>query len=113
MFKTKVQNTWEKYSLVHVPYKCKKVIDKLSTNKELCILKQDEGRSIGLMDRTKYTNKCLELFQTNQVIKLNHDPTKSVEGKIQRILRKFKNRLSSEEYYQLYPTGSCPGNFTA
>ena len=63
------------------------------------------------MDRNKYTDKCLELLQTNQFMKLNHDPTKSIEGKIQRVLRKVKNRLSSKEYYQLYPTGSCAGKF--
>ena len=49
------------------------------------------------MDRTKYTNKCLELLQTNQFIKLNHNPAKSIEGKIQLILRTLKNRLSSKE----------------
>ena len=43
------------------------------------------------MDRTKYTYKCLELLQTNKIMKLNHDLTKSIEGKIQRILRKAKN----------------------
>ena len=63
------------------------------------------------MDRTKYTDKCLELLQMNQFMKLNHDPGKSIEGKIQLILRKVKNRLSSKEYYQLYPTGSCAGKF--
>ena len=61
------------------------------------------------MDRTKYTDKCLELLQTNQFMKLNHDPTKSIEGKIQRILRKVKNRLSCKEYCKLYPTGSYTG----
>ena len=34
------------------------------------------------MDGTKDTNKCLELLQANQFIELNHDPTKSMEGKI-------------------------------
>ena len=33
-------------------------------------------------DGNKYTGKCLELLQTNQFMKLNHDPTKSIEGKI-------------------------------
>ena len=46
------------------------------------------------MDRTKYTNKCSEIPETNQFIKLHHDPTKSVEGKLQHLLRKFKSRLS-------------------
>ena len=36
---------------------------------------------------------------------------KIVEGKIQRLLRKFKSRLSQKEYYQFYPTGSCAGKF--
>ena len=63
------------------------------------------------MDRTKYTDKCLELLQTNQFMKLNHDPTKSIEGKIRRILRKVKNRLSSKEYCKLYPASSYTGNF--
>ena len=39
------------------------------------------------MDRTRYTTKCLELLQTNQLIKLNHDPIESIEGKIQHIFR--------------------------
>ena len=61
------------------------------------------------MDKAKYTYKCLEILETNQFTKLNHDPTKSVEGKIQTFRRKFKYRLSQKEYYQIYPTGSCAG----
>ena len=70
-----------------------------------------KGGSAVLMDRTKYTDRFLELFQTNQFKKLNHNPTNSIEGKMQYILRKLKNTLSSKEYYQLYPTVSCPGKF--
>ena len=62
------------------------------------------------MDRTKYTNKCLEILETNQKT-LNHDPRKSVEEKIQRLLREFKSRLWQKECYQLYLTGSCAGKF--
>ena len=65
------------------------MIDQLSRNKDLCILKQDKWRIVVLMDRTKYRNKSLEILETNQFIKFNHDPTKSVEGKIQRLLKKF------------------------
>ena len=64
-----------------------------------------------LMDRTRYPDKCFEMLATNQFIKLNHDPTKSVKGKIQRLLRMLKSRLSRIEYYQLHPTGSCAGKF--
>ena len=97
--KTKLRNTCEKYSEIRVPYKYKKITDQLSRNKDLCILKQDKGRGVVLMDRTKYTNICLEILETNQFTKLNHDPTKSVEEMIQRLLRKFKSRLSQKEYY--------------
>ena len=38
------------------------------------------------MSRTKSTKKCLEILETNQFAKLNHDPTKLVEGKIQRTI---------------------------
>ena len=109
--KTKLRSTCEKYSKIHVPYKYKKIIDQLSRNKGLCILKQDKGCSVVLMDRTKYTNKCLEILETNQFTKLNHDPTKLVQEKIQQLFRKFKSRLSQKQYYQLYPTGSCAGKF--
>ena len=59
------------------------------------------------MDRTKYRNKSLEILETNQFIKFNHDPTKSVEGKIQRFLKKFKSILSQKKHYQFYLTGFC------
>ena len=44
-------------------------------------MKQGKEQGVVWMDRPKCTNKCLELPQTNQFIKLNHDPTKSIEGK--------------------------------
>ena len=44
--KTKMRNTCEKYSKMQVPNKYKKVIDQLSRNRNLCILKQDKGRGV-------------------------------------------------------------------
>ena len=70
----------------------------LSIFKDLRILKQDKGPGVALMDRTKYTDKCLELHLPNQFMKLNHYPTKSTEGKIQLTLKRLKNGLSSKEY---------------
>ena len=52
----------------------------LLRNKDLYVLKQDKGFGVVLMDKIKYTNKCSELFQTNQSRELNHDPTKCIEG---------------------------------
>ena len=63
----------EKYQNVFdvAPYKHEKIIHQLLRNKDLCILKEDKGRDVVLMDRTKYINKCLEILETNQFTKLN------------------------------------------
>ena len=42
------------------------------------------------MNRDKYQEKCLELLDTEQFQKLNHDPTKTTERKVQNTLRKIK-----------------------
>ena len=61
------------------------------------------------MNRDKYNEKCLELLDTEQFQKLNHDPTKTTERKVQNALRKIKSKLSINEYKRIYPTGSSPG----
>ena len=43
--------------------------------------------------------------------KLKHDLTKLPENKIQGTLRKLKTRFSTQQYYQLYPTGPFPVKF--
>ena len=63
------------------------------------------------MYRNKYKEKCLQMLNTNQFFKLNLDPTKTTERKIQNLLRKIKSKLSQNEYKQLYPTESSPGKF--
>ena len=61
------------------------------------------------MNRDKQHDKYLELLDTKQFQKLNHDPTKTTERKVQNALRKIKSKLSINEYKQIYPTGSSPG----
>ena len=48
--KRKPRSTCEKYSKINVPYKHKKVIDNLSKNKSILILKQDKGRVAVILD---------------------------------------------------------------
>ena len=69
-------------------------------------MKQDKGRGVVITDKLKYMAKCLELLQTNQFSKLKHNPTKLFENNTQHTLRKLKRRLSTQQYYQLYQTGS-------
>ena len=61
-------------------------------------MKQDKGRGVVIMDKSKYQEKCLMILEKGNFKILDHDPTKKTEEKIQRILRKMKNRLSPQEY---------------
>ena len=55
------------------------------------------------MDKNKYTEKCMLLLNTKQFKKRDNDLTKTTEGKIQRMLRRIKPKLSEHEYRVLYP----------
>ena len=46
-----------------------------------------------------------------QFLKLSKDPTKTLERRMQRVLRKIKWHLEEKEYKILYPTVSKPGLF--
>ena len=53
-------------------------------------------------------NKCLNMLNNDNFIKLTGDPIKSSKGKIQREIRKIKSKLSKDEYNKICPTGSAP-----
>ena len=73
---------------------------------DIAVLKADKGIGVVIMNRDKYHEKCLELLDTEQFQKLNHDPTKTTERKVQNAFRKIKLKLSINEYKRIYPTGS-------
>ena len=109
--KTKLRNACEQYNNINVPYKKREIINKLKKNQNIMLLRQDKGRGIVTIDRNRYTNKYLNILNTEQFRKLGRDPTKPTEAKIQRALRKIKNHLSNQEYMRNYPTGSAPRKF--
>ena len=51
--KTKFLNCFKDYGKIKVPYEHKETIKKLSPNKIICLLKQDKGRGIVIIDRSK------------------------------------------------------------
>ena len=65
------------------------IIDSLSKKQNISIMKQDKGRGVVVMNRSNYTEKCLNILQNEQFIKLRHDPTNSIKNQIQRELRKL------------------------
>ena len=84
--KTKLLSACEKYNNVKVPFKHRQVIKRLAENKNIMLLRQDKGKGVVITDKGKYTEKCLDLPNSNQFNKLSQDPTKSVEDKVKRAL---------------------------
>ena len=109
--KTKLRSVCEKYNTIKIVYKEKEIINRLSKNPRIIVLRQDHGRGIVIIDKGKYTEKCMKILNTKQFFKLQKDPTKNIEMKIQKAVRKIKNKLSPKEYLNIYPTGSSPGKF--
>ena len=68
----------------------REIVSKLSKREDIVILKQEKGRGTLLMDRHKYTDKCLALLSTKQFTTLKNDPIKTLESKDQLTLRKIK-----------------------
>ena len=56
--KIKLWSACEKYNRVKVPFKYKEIINKLSNNSNITLLRQDKGKGIVVIDRIKYTEKC-------------------------------------------------------
>ena len=52
-------------------------------------MKQDKGCRMIIMDKSKYQEKCLMILENDNIKKLDHDPIKKTEKKIQQILHEF------------------------
>ena len=63
--KTKIRRKYENYSKLKVPYKHQKVIDKLSNNTDLIILRQDKVRDVTILVRHNYIQKCVSMLNTS------------------------------------------------
>ena len=64
--KTKLRDACEKYWRIKISYNHRKTIENLSKRDDVIILKQDKRQGIMLMDKKKYTEKCLLLLNTKQ-----------------------------------------------
>ena len=106
--KTKLRVTCEKYGTIRIPNKYRQAIKQLQENQAIVILQQDKGRGVVILDREKYTQKCLTMLNDNQFQIVQQDQTSTIERKIQDMVRKIKGKLSKKEYRTVYPTGSSP-----
>lgn len=60
----KLPNTYEKYGNIHIPYQYKQVIQNLSKNNDIVIMKQDKVRGVVILDKPKYMEKWLAILNT-------------------------------------------------
>ena len=52
-------------------------------------MKQDKGRGVVIMDKSKYTQKFLTILSTKMFQELKLDPEKSTEEKVECMVRKI------------------------
>ena len=88
--KMKLGNICQKYIRIKVLLKCKQTAKELSKNENIIIMQLDKGPGVIIMDKHRYHEKYLLLLHTCNFKKLDYDPTKTTEEKIQRILQKMK-----------------------
>ena len=84
--KTKIRNICLNYTKIHIKYQSRQLICNLSRNEDLTVLKQDKGQGVVLMDRLKYIEKCHDIVDKEQFIRLEEDPLRKIEGSTQRLL---------------------------
>ena len=87
------------------------MVENLSKNDSIVIMKQDKERDAFIKDKHKYTKKGLETLNTKQFSKISVDPTKKTETKTRRVLRKIKSKFRIREYHRLNSTSSFPKSF--
>ena len=62
-----------------VPYKYQQTVKELSKYQNILIMKQDKGRGVVIMGKSKYQEKCLMILENNNFKTLDQDPTKKNE----------------------------------
>ena len=99
--KAKLRSTCMKYHNSKTANKYEKVIDSLSKNNSIIIIKQDKGRGVVILDRKKYIDKCFSMLAIKRFSKLDYDPKSKLESKVQQTLRKIKSKLPEKVYKKL------------
>ena len=87
------------------------MIDNISRNKDIILIKQDKGRGVVILDKKHYIEKFINILDSGRFKKLQKDSTKTLENKMQHTLRRIKQHLDENEYKRMYATGSRPGLF--
>ena len=74
VLKTRIRNTCHKYNRINVPCRYREIIRNLSNNEKIKVLKKDKDRQVVIMDSSQYMNKCLNMLNNDNFLKLTDDP---------------------------------------
>ena len=88
------------------------MIQNLSKNKEIVILKQGKDGEVMILDRSKYIEKCLSILSITQFAEIDQNTTAYVEGKVQRTLRKIKTNCHQLFILKFTRLDHCPESST-
>ena len=69
-------------------------------------MRQDKGGGVTILDPKDCIKKCVSILNASQFWKLDTDPTKSLERKVQQTLQKIKHKFQENDHKNLYLTGS-------
>ena len=75
-----MRSTCEKHSRINVPYKYRKIVNDLSRNKDVVIMKQDKRKGVVVMNRGKYFDKSLSYTKYRTIC--------AITGKSNKFFRK-------------------------
>ena len=109
--KTSFLRAFDGYSKIKVKDADKRIIEGLYRNEEITVLRQDKGRGVVILNKSDYIEKCENFLNGREFERLQNDPTASFQTKVQNLLRKMKNKFTTAEYQQVYPSSSQPGLF--
>ena len=59
-----MRRTCEDYSRIKEPYKYQKIIDNISRNKDVILVKLDKGRGVVILDKKHYIKKCINILDS-------------------------------------------------
>ena len=104
-------NTYHRYSKLKHTSEEKSVLKNLIKNPDIVLLKLDKGRGVVIMNRSDYVRKSENFLSDSQFKKLDSDPTKSFQAKVQRTLLSMKSQFNKDTYKHVYPSCSQPGLF--
>ena len=99
-------NTYHRYSKIKHTSEEKSILGNLVKNPDIVLLKLDKGRGVVIMNRSDYVRKSECVLNGSQFEKLDSDPTKRFQAKVQRTLLSMKNQFDKNTYKNIYPSSS-------